>query len=62
MLSRTKGYSDEVESSFLGKNLLNALNALGGVFPHLAAGLVCHSADIGVGRGMWMGGGIPSIY
>ena len=26
------------------------------------SGLVCHSADIGVGRGMWMGGGIPSIY
>ena len=22
------------------------LNALGGVFPHLAAGLVCHSADM----------------
>ena len=28
MLSRTKGYSDAVESSFLGKNLVNTLSAL----------------------------------
>ena len=36
MLSRTKSYNNNIEASFLGKNLCNTLTTLGEKFPHLA--------------------------
>ena len=45
MLSRTKGYSDNIEASFLGKNLINTLSALGEECPHLSAHIVAQKED-----------------
>lgn len=45
MLSRTKGYSDNVETSFLGKNLVNTLSALGEKFGHLQAHVLSNKDD-----------------
>ena len=45
MLSRTKGYSDNVETAFMGKNLINTLSALGNRFGHLRSHVVLNKED-----------------
>ena len=51
LLSRTKGYSDCLERSFLGKNLVNVLSTLGKRFEHLAAHVLDQTYDHPNGSG-----------
>ena len=45
MLSRVKGYASDVEQSFLGKNLLNILSALGEKWQHLCMHVIENKND-----------------
>ena len=46
ILSRIRGYGEDLDRSFLGKNLINTLNALAGTCSHLSAHRLVTKADV----------------